>query len=103
MTVNPFFLHPQPATKTTATNSKKIMMKHLLKVLLLVNFEFQGILTDSLGGGGVRGLGGYLWGLGIPSRRSQDMLQPRSQDLSSSRAPEGMGERREALGTRLDK
>ena len=53
MTVNPFFLHPQPATKTTATNSKKIMMKHLLKVLLLVNFEFQGILNNSLGGGGV--------------------------------------------------
>lgn len=76
------------------------MMKHLLKVLLLVNFEFQGILTNSLGGGG--GLGGYLWELGIPSRRGQDMLQPRSQDLSSSRAPEGMGERREALGTRLD-
>ena len=74
------------------------MMKHLLKVLLLVNFEFQGILTNSLGGG----LGGYLWGLGIPSRRSQDMLQPRSQDLSSSRAPEGMGGRGKALGTRLD-
>ena len=74
-------------------------MKRWLKVLLLVNFEFQGILI-LWGGGGV--LGGYLWGLGIPSRRSQDMLQPRSQDLSSSRAPEGMGERREALGTRLD-
>ena len=79
--MNPFFLHPQPATKTTATNSKKIIMKHLLKVLSLVNFEFQGILNNSLGGGG-----GYLRGLGIPSRRSQDMLQPRSQDLSSSRA-----------------
>ena len=74
------------------------MMKHLLKVLLLVNFEFQGILNNSLGGGG----GGYLRGLGIPSRRSQDMLQPRSQDLSSSRAPEGMGGSRKTLGTRLD-
>ena len=96
MTVNPFFLHPQPATKTTATNSKKIIMKHLLKVLLLVNFEVQGILNNSLGGGC------YLRGLGIPSTRSQDMLQPRSQDLSSSRAPEGMGGRGKALGTRLD-
>ena len=53
MTVNPFFLHPQPATKTTANNSKKKIMKHLLKVLLLFNFEFQGILNNSLGGGGV--------------------------------------------------
>lgn len=37
------------------------MMKHLLKVLLLVNFEFQGILTNSLGGGGFRGLPVGTW------------------------------------------
>ena len=51
-------------------------MKRWLKVLLLVNFEFQGIFSG--GGGGERVV--YLWGLGIPSRRSQDMLQPRSHE-----------------------
>ena len=96
MTVNPFFLHPQPATKTTATNSKKIIMKHLLKVLSLVNFEFQGILNNSLGGGGVT--------CGDLASRLEEVKTCSSLDPRISRlpVPEGMGGRGKALGTRLD-